>query len=272
MGAAFPELARAEPLIEETLRSEETRFQATLERGLRLLDDELARLPDGAAAAGRAPPSGSTTPTASRSTSPRTRCASRAAASTSPASTRRWPSRRPRPAPPGPAPARPPTRRSGSTSPRRHGPTEFLGYDTETAEGEVLALVVGGRPVETADGRHRGAGRAEPDARSTPSPAARSATPAALRTDRAPRRDHRRPQEGRPLRPSRPRRGGRRSPAAPPPSSRSTTTGAPRSAPTTRRPTSCTRRCAAPSATTSPSAAAWSRPTGCASTSPTRRR
>ena len=44
-----------------------------------------------------------------------------------------------------------------------------------------------------------------------------------------------------------------------------------RSAPTTRRPTCCTRRCAARSATTSPSAAAWSRPTGCASTSPTRK-
>ena len=53
MGAAFPELTRAEPLIEETLRSEEGRFQVTLDRGLRLLDDELARLPDGAALPGR---------------------------------------------------------------------------------------------------------------------------------------------------------------------------------------------------------------------------
>ena len=48
MGAAFPELGRAQALIEETLGSEETRFKATLDRGLRLLDDELAGLSDGA--------------------------------------------------------------------------------------------------------------------------------------------------------------------------------------------------------------------------------
>ncbi|TPE51326.1 alanine--tRNA ligase [Amaricoccus solimangrovi] len=47
MGAAFPELGRAQALIEETLLSEETRFKATLDRGLRLLDDELTRLPEG---------------------------------------------------------------------------------------------------------------------------------------------------------------------------------------------------------------------------------
>ena len=32
----------------------------------------------------------------------------------------------------------------------KHGSTEFLGYDTETAEGEVLAIVRDGTPVETA--------------------------------------------------------------------------------------------------------------------------
>jgi alanyl-tRNA synthetase len=48
MGAAYPELAQAQALIEETLRGEETRFRQTLDRGLRLLDDELARLPEGA--------------------------------------------------------------------------------------------------------------------------------------------------------------------------------------------------------------------------------
>ncbi len=47
MGAAFPELGQAQALIEETLRSEETRFKATLGRGLRLLDEELAHLPEG---------------------------------------------------------------------------------------------------------------------------------------------------------------------------------------------------------------------------------
>ncbi|MBV9552041.1 MAG: alanine--tRNA ligase, partial [Alphaproteobacteria bacterium] len=44
MGAAFPELLRAQPLIAETLRFEETNFKQTLERGLRLLDEEEAKL------------------------------------------------------------------------------------------------------------------------------------------------------------------------------------------------------------------------------------
>jgi alanyl-tRNA synthetase len=54
MGQAFPELGRAQALITETLRLEETRFRNTLERGLRLLDDELSQIPDGAALPGRA--------------------------------------------------------------------------------------------------------------------------------------------------------------------------------------------------------------------------
>ena len=43
MGAAFPELIRAQALITETLRFEETNFKQTLERGLRLLDEEEGR-------------------------------------------------------------------------------------------------------------------------------------------------------------------------------------------------------------------------------------
>ncbi|MCL6282163.1 alanine--tRNA ligase [Ruegeria sp. 2012CJ41-6] len=48
MGAAYPELGRAQPMIEETLLSEETRFKQTLDRGLKLLDDELAKLDEDA--------------------------------------------------------------------------------------------------------------------------------------------------------------------------------------------------------------------------------
>ncbi|MDE1173910.1 MAG: alanine--tRNA ligase [Parvibaculaceae bacterium] len=44
MGAAYPELRRAEALITETLKLEETRFRETLARGIRLLDDEVERL------------------------------------------------------------------------------------------------------------------------------------------------------------------------------------------------------------------------------------
>ncbi len=52
MGQAFPELSHAQPLIAETLELEEHRFRRTLDRGLGLLSDELSRLPEGAALPG----------------------------------------------------------------------------------------------------------------------------------------------------------------------------------------------------------------------------
>ncbi len=47
MGQAYPELIRAEALIAETLRLEETRFRVTLARGLSILDEESAGLQSG---------------------------------------------------------------------------------------------------------------------------------------------------------------------------------------------------------------------------------
>ncbi|HVM37996.1 MAG TPA: alanine--tRNA ligase, partial [Sphingomicrobium sp.] len=47
MGAAYPELVRAQPLLEATLAQEETRFRQTLANGLRLLDEETAELAEG---------------------------------------------------------------------------------------------------------------------------------------------------------------------------------------------------------------------------------
>ena len=47
MGQAFPELGHAQALIEETLKQEETRFKQTLDRGLSMLDDAIADLPEG---------------------------------------------------------------------------------------------------------------------------------------------------------------------------------------------------------------------------------
>ncbi|MGC8531416.1 MAG: alanine--tRNA ligase, partial [Acidiphilium sp.] len=47
MGVAYPELPRAEALIIETLKLEEQKFAVMLERGLSLLDDEVARLGTG---------------------------------------------------------------------------------------------------------------------------------------------------------------------------------------------------------------------------------
>lgn len=47
MGQAYPELTRAEALISETLKLEETRFRKTLERGLSILDEESKGLKKG---------------------------------------------------------------------------------------------------------------------------------------------------------------------------------------------------------------------------------
>jgi len=47
MGQAYPELVRAEALITETLKLEETRFRRTLERGLAILDEESRNLKQG---------------------------------------------------------------------------------------------------------------------------------------------------------------------------------------------------------------------------------
>lgn len=48
MGDAYPEIKRAEPLVTETLKTEETRFKRTLDNGLKLLDEETGRLASGA--------------------------------------------------------------------------------------------------------------------------------------------------------------------------------------------------------------------------------
>ncbi|MEM6939283.1 MAG: alanine--tRNA ligase [Pseudomonadota bacterium] len=54
MGSAYPELGQAQALITETLLQEETRFKLTLERGLKLLDEEVRALPAGEALPGEA--------------------------------------------------------------------------------------------------------------------------------------------------------------------------------------------------------------------------
>lgn len=47
MGAAYPELLRAQPLVEATLMQEETRFRQTLDKGLKLLDEATAAMQPG---------------------------------------------------------------------------------------------------------------------------------------------------------------------------------------------------------------------------------
>ena len=206
MGGAFPELTRAEPLIEETLRSEETRFQVTLDRGLRLLDDELARLAEGAPLPGQAAfrlydTYGFPLDLTQDALRERGRTVDTAGFDAAMAEQK--------------AKARAAWAGSGEAADEavwfdlaeRLGPTEFLGYDTEAAEGQVLALLVGGHPVETAE-----IGvevlivlNQTPFYAESGGQVGDTGT---LRTDKARVSDHRRPQEGRPLRPHRPRRGG----------------------------------------------------------------
>ena len=91
--------------------------------------------------------------------------ASRAASASTPRpSRRRWRSRRTRRARPGRARARRRPRRSGSRSRERAGATEFLGYDTETAEGEIRAIAQGRQGGRERQGRRGGDARAQPDA------------------------------------------------------------------------------------------------------------
>ncbi len=52
MGQAYPDLPRAQSLITEVLEREETRFRQTLEKGLRLLDEESSELAEGDRLAG----------------------------------------------------------------------------------------------------------------------------------------------------------------------------------------------------------------------------
>ena len=52
MGQAYPELGRAEALITETLKLEETRFRRTLARGLAILDEETRSLGEGSQLSG----------------------------------------------------------------------------------------------------------------------------------------------------------------------------------------------------------------------------
>ncbi len=52
MGAAYPELLRAQPLIEATLQQEETQFRRTLDKGIKLLDEATAGMMPGDILAG----------------------------------------------------------------------------------------------------------------------------------------------------------------------------------------------------------------------------
>jgi alanyl-tRNA synthetase len=149
MGAAYPELHRAEALITETLKLEETRFRKTLERGLSLLSEATADLNAGDMLDGETafklydtygfPLDLTQDALRQRSISvnldgfqdamERQRAEARAswAGSGEAATESIWFALR-----------------------EKLGATEFLGYDTERAEGVITAILVDGKEVEAA--------------------------------------------------------------------------------------------------------------------------
>jgi len=148
MGQAYPELNRAQALIEETLKSEETRFKATLDRGLKLLDDELAGLDGDAPLPGDAAfklydTYGFPLDLTQDALREKNREVDVEGFDTAMAEQK--------------ARARAAWSGSGEAADATvwfdiadtHGATDFLGYDTETAEGQVLALVVDGKAVDS---------------------------------------------------------------------------------------------------------------------------
>jgi alanyl-tRNA synthetase len=149
MGVAYPELGRAEILIMETLKLEETRFKAMLDRGLGLLAEETSRLGDAEALPGAVAfrlydtygfpldltqdalrEQGRGVDTAgfdAAMAEQRARARAAWSGSGEAATERVWFDLR-----------------------ERGGASEFLGYATETAEAQIVALVVDGAPADAA--------------------------------------------------------------------------------------------------------------------------
>ncbi|MEY4982735.1 MAG: hypothetical protein RIR62_1001, partial [Pseudomonadota bacterium] len=149
MGGAYPELARAQALIEETLRLEETKFKQTLDRGLKLLDDELSRVAEGADLPGAAAfklydTYGFPLDLTQDALREKGRGVDVAGFDAAMAEQK--------------AKARAAWAGTGEAKDAKiwfelaeaHGVTEFLGYDTETAEGVITALVRDGAAIPAA--------------------------------------------------------------------------------------------------------------------------
>ncbi len=151
MGGHYRELRDAQALITQTLEAEETRFRQTLDRGLKLLDAELDTLAEGAELPGTAAfklydTYGFPLDLTQDALRERGRSVDVAGFDSAMAEQK--------------ARARASWSGSGEAADAtiwfdladRFGVSEFLGYDMESAEGQVLALVVEGAEVATASG------------------------------------------------------------------------------------------------------------------------
>ena len=150
MGQAYPELLRSQPLVTEALRTEESRFRATLSRGLAILEDETRNLATGAQLAGDTAFRLHDTfgfPLDLTQDALRARGIGVDVAGFDLAMARQR------------AEARKAWAGSGEAATETIwfglretlGATEFLGYDTETAEGVITAIVHDGQSVDRLD-------------------------------------------------------------------------------------------------------------------------
>jgi len=148
MGEAYPELVRAQPLITETLKLEESRFRKTLERGLGLLSEQSGDLKAGDVFPGDVafrlydtygfPLDLTQDALRARDISVDTDAFNVAMEKQKEEARAAW-------------------KGSGESATEtvwfeireRTGATEFLGYDTEKAEGVITALVTGGKEVKS---------------------------------------------------------------------------------------------------------------------------
>ncbi|WP_019645226.1 alanine--tRNA ligase [Novispirillum itersonii] len=150
MGQAFPELERAQALITETLKLEETRFKQMLERGLRLLDGEKSKLVSGGTLPGEVAFTLYDTYGFPLDLTQDALRGEGYAVDTDGFNSAMEEAR---------AKARKSWAGSGEAATEKVwfelreqvGATEFLGYSTETAEGQVVAMVVDGQPVQSAE-------------------------------------------------------------------------------------------------------------------------
>ena len=150
MGRAYPELGRAEALIAETLKLEETRFKQTLERGLKLLDEATTGMSKGDMLPGETafrlydtygfPLDLTQDALRNRGIGVNLDGFQAAMAAQKAEARKAW-------AGSGEAA----TEKVWFEIKEEKGGTEFLGYDTESAEGRIEAVVVGGQRVESAE-------------------------------------------------------------------------------------------------------------------------
>jgi alanyl-tRNA synthetase len=148
MGQAYPELIRAQALIEETLKLEETRFRTTLTRGLAILDDETKSLKHGDKLKGETAFAlydtyGFPLDLTQDALKPRGIAVDTAAFERAMQQQRE----KARAAWAGSGEAATETVWFGLKE--KTGATEFLGYETENAEGVVKAVVKGGSEVKS---------------------------------------------------------------------------------------------------------------------------